>query len=229
MKRTFLVIFIAVMFLLPVTYALTPEERVFFQQEYQKMQASYESKIDTQVNRVEQLVKSEVTSAKDQIREEMSQEIKGKLMVVAVGLGGVMLVILAVFKVVEIKLDYTRRIKKYEDKLKGQVRTLDALIEQNKKRKEMLDRYRDQLVETVRKRRMDSVQAGQVPQEIKESPKKTFFKFRKLKDLLKKYKKGMKIILIIFSIGIIIFIAFRMGWIPEVSFNQSPNLTTNLT
>lgn len=218
LNKKIVIFFIFLLLFSSITYAdIEAETRLFFESKIDKMVAQINSKIDTQSNRMGEMVKGEVALAKAQIREEMSSELKSNLMLIAVGLGGMMLVILVVFKLIEIKLDYSKRIKRYEDKLKSQMKKLDDLLKSNQIYRQQLDRYRDQIVQAVQKQRTEVNGITILPQETKVSPAKTFFKFDSIKFIWQNHKRIIKRILFFILLGITLFFVYKAGWIPNLA------------
>lgn len=126
-------------------FALEPDERTYFDQQNQKIVAQLTQKIDTQTNRVEQNLKKEVENVKNEVKDEMRREINSALQSVAIGLAGLIIVTLAVFKVIDLRLSSTRNIDKYEKQLQEKIKEHDSLIADAKKESETLLKYRNEL------------------------------------------------------------------------------------
>jgi hypothetical protein len=136
-------------FLLSISFisALDDVDKVYFQQQNEKLIAQVNSKIDTQTAKIEGNMKSAVDNAKSEIKNEMTNEIKGSLRAVAIGLAGLIIVTLAIFKVIDLKISSTRNIKKYEAMMQQKGEELDKLILQAQVERNELSNARMQLSE----------------------------------------------------------------------------------
>lgn len=146
LKFTFLT-FILILLLSNVVMALTPEERAYFDTQNQKVIAQISSKIDTQTNRVEQDLKTEVENSRNMIRDELGQEISGSLKAVAIGLAGLIIVTLAIFKVIDLKITATRNMQKYERELTMRTDEVNKLIQDVQNERNQLQVARQQLID----------------------------------------------------------------------------------
>lgn len=139
----------------PVQVGLSNSDKAYLDGLNQKTVAQLSAKIDAQSNAVEKTLRTEVDSASERIKQEIVAEIKSALKSIVIGLGGVIIVVLAVFRLVEYRLNHTKRIKKYEAELdkktkefdenlkKAQEQLKDNNILKNELRiyKESLDKY----------------------------------------------------------------------------------------
>lgn len=144
-KATFLIL----LFLLSMSLvcALDEVDRVYFQQQMEKLTAQTNSKIDTQTNRIEAELKTSVDTARNQILTEMTDQIKGSLKAVAIGLSGLIVITLAIFKVIDLKISSTRNIRKYETLVQQKTEELNQLILQATVERNELNNLRVQLME----------------------------------------------------------------------------------
>lgn len=141
-------IFMIFLILLSATVvALEPDERTYFDQQNQKIVAQLTQKIDSQTNQVERDMKSAVNNAKDEIKAEMSAEIKSNLNSVAIGLAGLIIVTLAVFKVIDLRLSSTRNIRKYESQLQDKQKEYDKMMLDLKSETKKVIDYKNSLVQ----------------------------------------------------------------------------------
>lgn len=141
-------IFIIFLILMSATvFALEPEEKVYFDQLNQKTIAQLSQKIDSQTNQVERDMKQAVDNAKNEITTEVNAQVKTSLKSITIGLAGLIIVTLAIFKVVDLRLSSTRNIKKYEDALLKQQKEYDELILKSKNDAKTILAYRNQLLQ----------------------------------------------------------------------------------
>lgn len=146
--KLFFAIMLSIILFVPLIVAeLDQSERAYFDGQNQKIVAQLSSKIDTQTNRVEADLKSEVESAKNKIKEELSKEISGSLKAISIGLAGMIIITLSIFKIVDLQLSKTRAIKKYEDELKDKTNKINQLIQDVQIERQQLQNARQQLVE----------------------------------------------------------------------------------
>jgi len=120
-----LVLFI---FLSCFAFALDETEKAYLDGLTQKETSQISAKIDAQTNRIEANLKTSVEQAKAQITEEVSAQLKESLKGVAIGLVGLIIITLAIFKVVDLRISSTRNIKKYEKILQEKKDELNKLI-----------------------------------------------------------------------------------------------------
>lgn len=161
-------IFFIFLILISSVLALTPEERVYFDSQSQKELAQITAKIDGTKETLEKTMLSEFEDSTRYIEGELNKNMKNTLKSIAIGLAGFMILILALFRVIDLRLNRTRAIENYENKLKKD-------IEEVKKYKIALDLYRESLIK--------------YNQSLSNSPKKLE---------LKKEKKGKKKVLKVF-------------------------------
>jgi len=176
-KLTFL-IFLMVLFISNIVYALTPEEKLYFDTNNQKVIAQLSSKIDTQVNRVETSLQTEVESARNIAIDELKKTVSGSMKAVAVGLAGLIILTLAFFKVIDLKISATRNMVKYERELKMKTDEFNKLIQEVQSERQQLQKAREQLIEyqnKLQKWEMDLKQKeGFVQQQVPQQPMNPF-------------------------------------------------------
>lgn len=126
--RGALVLLILFIFLSCFVFALDETEKAYLDGLTQKETSQISAKIDTQTNRIEANLKTSVEQAKAQITEEVSAQLKESLKGVAIGLVGLIIITLAIFKVVDLRISSTRNIKKYEKILQEKKDELNKLI-----------------------------------------------------------------------------------------------------
>lgn len=127
--------------------SLDDVDKVYFQQQQEKLIAQVNSKIDTQTNRIEQNLKTSIETSKQEIRTALSNEIKGSLRAVAIGLSGLIIITLAIFKVIDLKISSTRNIKKYETIIQQKTEELNQIILQATMERNELANSRMQLAD----------------------------------------------------------------------------------
>jgi len=164
MDRRFLIALIFLLFFLPVIHAqenttqiivrpdLSASDKAYLDGLNAKTIAQINSKLDTTQSRLEQTLKQSVDEARIQIKTEIVSEIKSSLKVIAIGLGGVILVVLSIMKIIEYTMSHNKRIKKYEDALKKQqfeytdlVKQAKQAIQENETAKTELNYYKQSL------------------------------------------------------------------------------------
>lgn len=146
-RFNFILFFICILFCISVFAELTPDDKIYLDNQFQKSEARTSSKIDTQVNRIESNMKKSIEQAKTDIRDELAGELKADLKAVVVGIAGMIVVTLGIYKIIDLKLNSTRNIKKYEEQLKKDKEELIKLIEENKKFRNELINYRNMLMQ----------------------------------------------------------------------------------
>lgn len=163
MDRRFLLTLAFLFFFLPVIHAqnetqiivrpdLSNIDKAYLDGLNAKTIAQINSKLDTTQSRLEQTLKQSVDEARIQIKTEIVSEIKSSLKVIAIGLGGVILIVLSIMKVIEYTMSHNKRIKKYEDALKKQqlqytdlIKQAKTAIQQNETAKTELNLYKQSL------------------------------------------------------------------------------------
>lgn len=143
--------------------ALDEVDKVFFQTQQDKLSAQFNSKVDTQIARMETEMKTTVTDAQAQIKSDLTQVVKDSLKALVIGLSGLIVITLAIFKVIDLKISSTRNIKKYEQLIQQKTEELNTLILTATNERNALTTARTQLIEYQKKLQgMDStVQAKQ--------------------------------------------------------------------
>lgn len=138
---------ILLLFIILVTSALaiTPEEKIYLDGQNQKIMAQISAKIDSQTARIEDNLKTSFNNAKEELRQNMEVEIKNSMMSIAIGLAGLIIITLAVFKVFDMKISATRNIKKYEDYLQKKMKEVDELAKTNVEERAELTKARNEL------------------------------------------------------------------------------------
>ena len=111
---------------------LSNSDKAYFDGLNQKTVAQLGAKIDAQSLAVSRDMKKQVDDAKVQIKEEIVYDIKASLKNIAIGLGGIIIVVMAVFRLVEYKFQYTKKIKKYEAELEKKNKEFDDNIKKIK-------------------------------------------------------------------------------------------------
>lgn len=148
------------------------ETRIYFDAQNQKILSQLSTKMDTSVNAVSNDMKKEFISSTNYLEEEIRKEYKQSIIALVFAIMGANLVILSIFKIVDMKLNRTRIIEKYEKQLEKQ-------IEDNNKYRLELDLYRASLLkflEDVEKK--NKIEQPQLEQNLK--PKKKFWDIWKI-------------------------------------------------
>jgi len=197
-----------VFLLLPVVLSLDDVDKVYFQTQQEKLIAQVNAKVDSQTNRIESSVKTSFDTAKKEIQDEMSTQIKGNLRAVAVGLAGLIIITLAIFKVIDLKISSTRNIKKYETMLQQKAEELNKIILTATNERNELALFRQQLTEYQRHlQSWDKQLQGQgvppSPQfQKKPEPSYTLISPPE-KQPLSNWKKGLIILIVVGVVAII--------------------------
>lgn len=124
-----------------ITYAeLDASEKVYFDAQNQKTIAQLSAKIDDTKTQLEKTMINEFKDSTLYIESQMQNQIKTGLKAMAIGITGIIIVSLALFKVIDMRFNRTRMITKYEEQLKKQ-------LEQMKQYKSNLDIYKQSLVD----------------------------------------------------------------------------------
>lgn len=207
-----------------VSKGLSPEDKAYFDGLNQKTVAQLSAKIDAQANAMETNLRTEVDQASQMIRMEVSADIKGALKVIAFGLGGVIIIVLALFRIIEYRLNHTKRIKKYEEELEQKKKEFEEGLKAVNVQKEELAKLQKELL--VYKQGIDkyAMSLGVQPQINIEKQALTKENFDwskapqppviKKKSLLKEKLKGfftkkniLRLVLVIIMISLVIFFA----------------------
>lgn len=186
----------------PQQQVLTDRDKAYLDGLNQKTVSQLSQKMDTQTNMIERNLEKSVKEVKEQLKAEIVAEMKGALKSIAFGLGGIIIVVLAVFRIVEHKMQHTKRIRKYEDELKKQKESYDKELAEAKKVNEETKILKRELMTYKESLDKYAVSLGIQPQtELKQGktelnpPKKKHF-FRKIFTV-----RGMLV-----TFGVIIFI-----------------------
>jgi hypothetical protein len=188
MDRRFLIFLTLFILVSSSAIALTPDEKIYFDQQNQKTVAQINAKIDSTSNRIEQNVEKKFLNAQAEIKAEVTREMNSALKGVGVGMVGIIIVALAVVKVIDLKLTSTRNIKKYEDQLNSKIKEMDKIISDHKVKSERLNNYRVQLINYHQQVNAFAQgygvtpQAVNVPLEVPKPAKKKRFRLFKRKN-----------------------------------------------
>jgi len=191
---------------------MTASDKAYFDGLNQKTIAQMGAKMDANMNAVERSLKEEVNRARDQIKQEVVTEMKGALKSIVIGLGGVIIVVLAVFRLLEYRLQHTKRIKKYEDELNKKTKEFDDNLKKMQEQMKENEILKSEMM--IYKQSIDkyAVSLGIQPQTSLKQVKPTLPPPTK-----KKYSKKRKIFhfiliaLIILVAGYLIYINFLSG------------------
>jgi len=141
---TFFLIFF---FCISFVFSIDDVDKVYFTQQQEKLANQFNQKVDAKVNGLSTELKTSVETAKTDILNIMTVEIKSSLRSVAIGLAGLIIITLAVFKVIDLKISSTRNIKKYEKLLNEKTEQLNQLILQATIERSELNNSRVQLAD----------------------------------------------------------------------------------
>lgn len=137
MKKIFY--FLLLILLISSVFALTPEEKTYFDAQNQKTIAQLNQKIEDTKTQIEKSMIQEFHDSTVFIETEMWKNIRKGIKNLAIAMAGAMILILALFKVIDQRLTNTKYIENYKKELKEQKAKLDQY------RKD-LDFYKNQLV-----------------------------------------------------------------------------------
>lgn len=135
----YLVIGLIILLFLPVVSSLDPDEKVYFDQLNTKTIQQLSSKIDVQSQQIENDMKREFSVAKEELKDDIKKEVKSQLISVAIGLAGIVIITLGIFKVVDLRISHTRNIKKYEDELKKNLEEVHKQLFELQKQREIIE------------------------------------------------------------------------------------------
>jgi hypothetical protein len=113
----------------------------------QKTQSQISAKIDAQTLKIENNLKTSIAQTKAELSAELNANIKDSLKGVAIGLVGLIIITLAIFKVIDLRISSTRNIKKYEKYLQEKKDELNKLIMTATNERNELALVRYQLIE----------------------------------------------------------------------------------
>jgi hypothetical protein len=117
----------------------------------QKTQAQISAKIDAQTTRIENNLKTSIAQTKAELSAELGANIKDSLKTVAIGLVGLIIITLAIFKVIDLRISSTRNIKKYEKFLQSKTEEFNKLIMSANNERNELALVRYQMIEFQKK------------------------------------------------------------------------------
>lgn len=158
-----------ILFLLtPVFAELDPADKVYIESQHQKTVAQTNAKMDANTQRIQESFFREIAKQKQELSDELGKELRANLKSVVVGLAGMIIVTLGVFKIIDMRFTSTRGIKKYEDELKKKTKELDEIIHVQKKE---LDIYRETLSKFAVEQGFKPIQKGWKEPEVPKPPK----------------------------------------------------------
>lgn len=203
-KILFPLLFLFVFLSTDVLSQMTNEDRVYIDMVVQKSTASTSAKIDGQITRMEGILTDNLEKAKGELRQMIVDDFKKSMKAIAIGLSGMIIVSLAIFKIVDVKLNHTRNIQKYEKDLQEKIKNYDELTKKNEEFKQKLIIYKNSLVQReimINKYAPQgmAMQPLNQPQYANPTPEK------------KSGKTLLKIILIILILGCLATVGY-LGW-----------------
>lgn len=188
---------------------MTASDKAYFDGLNQKTIAQLGAKMDANMNAVERSLKEEVNQAKDQIKQEVVTEMKGALKSITIGLGGIIIVVLAIFRLVEYKLQHTKRIKKYEEELEKKTKEFDDNLKNMQEQMKDNNILKNELL--IYKQSLDkySVSLGIQPQtSLKQIKAVLPPPIQKSESKIFSKKKFLKFILFIVFVALIIYFIY---------------------
>lgn len=145
----FLVLFL---FLSPVVFSVMDEaDKAYLDGLNQKTQAQISAKIDAQTMKIENNIRTNIAVTKAELSAELNNNIRDGLKTTAIGLIGLIIITLAIFKVIDLKISSTRNIKKYEKYLQDKKEELNKLILSANNERNELALVRYQMIEFQKK------------------------------------------------------------------------------
>jgi len=126
-------------------YALTPEEQKQIRDWDSQAVAQINANINTQANRIETSMANSINSKTEEIKSEIFHDLKNYLKAMMIGLCGVNIIALALFKMIDLKLTHNKSIKRYKDKLDKKLKELEEMSKKVTEYKKNLDKYRNEL------------------------------------------------------------------------------------
>lgn len=218
-----LIFLLALVLLTPIVFGISPEDKAYIDQSNQKVVAQINSKIDSTTTRLETDMQTNFQKEKEGLKEEISREVKGHLKTIALGLAGMIIITMAVFRIVDMKLSHSKNIRKYEKELEKSIADVKLLEQKMVAYKKQLDAYRQQLINQQRVRPQVPVQApisnqmatnqqpigAPMPSMDVPTPKKKF----ELKKFMKTITRIFLVIVILVILGYIIlqFVPIKIG------------------
>lgn len=127
---------------LSVNAELDQEMRIYLDAQNQKTIAQINAKIDNAITSTESGMKKEFVSSTNYLEEQITKEYKQSIIALIFSIMGANLVILAIFKIIDIKLNRTRIVEKYE-------KDLEQSIQKNNEYRKELDFYRQSLIKYI--------------------------------------------------------------------------------
>lgn len=152
------IFFIILVLLTPIALGISPEDKAYIDQSNNKVVAQINAKIDSTTARLEQDMQTNFDAEKQQLKEEISKEVKGHLKAIAIGLAGMIIITLAVFRIIDMKLSHSKNIRKYEKELQKKLTHVKEMEQRMILYKKQLDVYRQQLINQQRAIPPSSVQ-----------------------------------------------------------------------
>lgn len=187
----------------------------------QKTVAQLSAKMDAQANKIASDLERNVQKAKEDMKVEIINEVKSQLKGVVIGLAGIIVVILAVFRIIELRLNHTARIKKYEAELSKEK-------EKYVKEREALVKNRIELIAY----RAELERLGKVMESYGVNPQLAMPKIDMPKEKPNSFLKIVTIVLIFGCACALVYFLIQSGiFAPDTPLN--PNLSqrifTNIT
>jgi len=147
-RKILFFLILVLMFLPMLSYAqetLSPTLQAYLDAQSNKEIAQINSKIDQTTNKIQKDLDKEVEEIEKRVEKRLQEIIKGTVRAIAIGISGIIIITLAVFKVVDLKLTSTKKLKRYEDMLKTQNDELKKIILENKRYRDSLKRWHEEL------------------------------------------------------------------------------------
>lgn len=126
---------------------LDASEKAYFDAQNQKTLAQINSKIDSQLTRIEQNVNNKFEESRNLVIDEVNKNVSNSLKAVAVGLAGLIIITLAMFKIIDMKLNSTNAMKKYENELKTKIEQANQFLKTAQLERQELETARKQLIQ----------------------------------------------------------------------------------
>lgn len=205
-----------IMFFITINYAfaqsdISPSTKAYLDSQTQKEIAQISAKIDQTATRLEKDLEKEVEEIQAQVKTELQDLIAGTVKAMAIGLGGIVIISLAVFKVIDLKLTSTKNMKKYEKQLKKQSNELRTLITDTNTYQKTLVAWHKQLHKADQDFRLKGVITTlPQPQISIKQEKAPLIVPVKTKKKMKWWKKLLIILGAIIILGVIAFIIIKL-------------------
>lgn len=140
--------------------ALDESERAYFEGLNQKSTAQLYAKIETEAQKLDTSFDQKNQALVDGVQTMVDRSVKSRLIAVCLGLGGIIVITNAIFKIIELRLSMTRKIKRYEEQLQKDMANLSVLRQNLTNYQKQLDSYRDQLIKLEHEKKL---KAGMPP------------------------------------------------------------------